>query len=260
MSTVMNRATDHLNKQIDKSKNSATKIAGSRDAAANTKLLLQNISKLYGDGDTSVKVLDQISLEVKAGEFVAIVGPSGAGKSTFLSIAGALLSPTSGEIWIGDQEISQLPEKKLNPIRLDKIGFVFQSANLIPYLSVIDQLILIGELAGKSRKESHLKAVELLRELGLGHRLKHYPDSLSGGERQRVSIARAWMNDPEIILADEPTASLDSERGRAVVEMLAAEVKQRGKAAVMVTHDHRMLDLCDRIVYIEDGKLSEREL
>lgn len=260
MSTVMNRATDHLNKQIDKSENSATKIAGARDTAANTKLLLQNISKLYGDGDTSVKVLDQISLEVKAGEFVALVGPSGAGKSTFLSIAGALLSPTSGQIWIGDQEISQLPEKKLNQIRLDKIGFVFQSANLIPYLTVIDQLILIGELAGKSRKESHAKAEKLLHELGLGHRLKHYPDSLSGGERQRVSIARAWMNDPEIILADEPTASLDSERGRAVVEMLADEVKQRGKAAVMVTHDHRMLDLCDRIVYIEDGKLSEREL
>jgi len=260
MSTVMNRATDHLNKQIDNGENSGTKIAGARDAAANTKLLLQNISKLYGDGDTSVKVLDQISLEVKAGEFVALVGPSGAGKSTFLSIAGALLSPTSGQIWIGDQEISQLPEKKLNQIRLDKIGFVFQSANLIPYLTVIDQLILIGELAGKSRKESHAKAEKLLRELGLGHRLKHYPDSLSGGERQRVSIARAWMNDPEIILADEPTASLDSERGRAVVEMLADEVKQRGKAAVMVTHDHRMLDLCDRIVYIEDGKLSEREL
>lgn len=261
MSTVMNKATDYLNKQIDNDENNAAKLAGSRGTAAvNTKLLLQNISKVYGDGDTSVQVLDHISLEVKAGEFVALVGPSGAGKSTFLSIAGALLSPTSGQIWIGNQEISQLPEKKLNQIRLDKIGFVFQSANLIPYLSVIDQLILIGELAGKSRRESHAKAEKLLRELGLGHRLKHYPDSLSGGERQRVSIARAWMNDPEIILADEPTASLDSERGRAVVEMLAAEVKQRGKAAVMVTHDHRMLDLCDRIVYIEDGKLSEREL
>jgi len=260
MSTIMNRAVDHLNKQSDNSKNSPTKIAGARGAAANTRLLLQNISKVYGDGDTSVKVLDQITLEVKAGEFVALVGPSGAGKSTFLSIAGALLSPSSGQIWIGDQEISKLPEKKLNQIRLDKIGFVFQSANLIPYLTVLDQLILIGELAGKSRKESRAKAEKLLLELGLGHRLHHYPDSLSGGERQRVSIARAWMNDPEIILADEPTASLDSERGRAVVEMLADEVKQRGKAAVMVTHDHRMLDLCDRIVYIEDGKLSEREL
>jgi putative ABC transport system ATP-binding protein len=256
----MNRTTDHLNKQIDKNKNSATKNTGIRGATANTKLLLQNISKVYGDGDTSVKVLDQITLEVKAGEFVAVVGPSGAGKSTFLSIAGALLSPSSGQIWIGDQEISKLPEKKLNQIRLDKIGFVFQSANLIPYLTVIDQLILIGELSGKPRKESRDKAEKLLRELGLGHRLHHYPDSLSGGERQRVSIARAWMNDPEIILADEPTASLDSERGRSVVEMLADEVKQRGKAAVMVTHDYRMLDLCDRIVYIEDGKLSEREL
>jgi putative ABC transport system ATP-binding protein len=222
-----------------------------------TKLLLENINKVYGDGDTSVKVLDNISLQVKAGEFVAVVGPSGSGKSTFLSIAGALLSPTSGRIVLGNEEINSLSPKKMNRIRLEKIGFVFQSSNLIPYLTVRDQLLLISELAGKRNKVAKQRADNLLNQLGLSHRRNHYPQSLSGGERQRVAIARAWMNDPEIILADEPTASLDSERGKAVVQMLADEVHSREKAAIMVTHDKRMLELCDRVVYIEDGKLSE---
>ncbi|QQZ09977.1 ABC transporter ATP-binding protein [Heyndrickxia vini] len=221
------------------------------------KLVLENISKMFGDGDTQVKVLDQVSLQVKAGEFVAVVGPSGSGKSTFLSIAGALLTPTSGRILIGGKDLGQLSPKHLNRIRLEKIGFMFQSSNLIPYLTVRDQLLLIAELTGKKKKEAERKADELLERLGLSHRKNNYPENLSGGERQRVAIARAWMNNPEIILADEPTASLDSERGRAVVEMLADEVKRSQKAAVMVTHDKRMLDLCDRIVYIEDGKLSE---
>lgn len=222
-----------------------------------TKLLLDQVSKVYGNGDGSVKVLERVSLKVDAGEFVAVVGPSGAGKSTFLSIAGALLSPTEGRVLIGGQDVSKLSGAALNDVRLAKIGFIFQSANLIPYLTVFDQLLLIGDLAGKPKKESAMKAKALLERLGLGHRLKHYPESLSGGERQRAAIARAWMNDPEILLADEPTASLDSERGRDVVQMLADEVKLRGKAAVMVTHDQRMLDLCDRVVYIEDGRLSE---
>ncbi|GAA0133288.1 ABC transporter ATP-binding protein [Paenibacillus sp. YSY-4.3] len=221
------------------------------------KLLMENISKVYGDGDTSVKVLKEVSLEVKAGEFVAVVGPSGAGKSTFLSIAGALLSPTSGQIALGGEDITDLTPPELNRIRLDKIGFVFQSSNLIPYLTVMDQLLLIAKLAKTPRKAAEAKAEELLHRLGLAHRRNHYPDSLSGGERQRVAIARAWMNNPEIILADEPTASLDSDRGRDVVQMLADEVKLHGKAAVMVTHDQRMLDLCDRVVHIEDGKLTE---
>lgn len=222
-----------------------------------TQLLLDNVTKDFGDGDTTVRVLKQVSLEVKAGEFVAVVGPSGAGKSTFLSIAGALLSPTSGRIVIGNQDISTLSDKQLNRIRLKRIGFIFQSANLIPYLTVRDQLLLIAELAGSHNKEAESRADELLLRLGLAHRADYYPESLSGGERQRVAIARAWMNNPEIILADEPTASLDSERGRDVVEMLADEVKLRQKAAVMVTHDLRMLDLCDRVVYMEDGMLSE---
>ncbi|PGS55875.1 ABC transporter ATP-binding protein [Bacillus sp. AFS041924] len=223
------------------------------------KLVLDNISKIYNDGDSlATTVLDQVSIQVKAGELVAVVGPSGSGKSTFLSIAGALLSPSNGKILIDGIEISNLPANKLNEFRLSKIGFIFQMSNLIPYLTVKDQLLLIAELAGIKNKVAEKKANELLEQLGLSKRMRNYPENLSGGERQRVAIARALMNDPEVIFADEPTASLDSERGRAVVEMLSKEVKQRQKAAIMVTHDKRMLDLCDRVVYIENGKLTEQ--
>ncbi|WP_071459626.1 ABC transporter ATP-binding protein [Bacillus massilinigeriensis] len=221
------------------------------------KLELENISKVYGDGDSSIKVLDSVSLKVATGELVAIVGPSGSGKSTFLSIAGALLSPTEGRIIIADKEINKLSEKKLNKVRMENIGFIFQSANLIPYLTVKEQLLLISKLAGRQTREDEEKAAVLLKRLGLAHRADQYPEHLSGGEKQRVAIARAWMNNPEIILADEPTASLDSERGRMVVKMIAEEVKLSQKAAIMVTHDKRMLDLCDRVISIEDGQLTE---
>lgn len=221
------------------------------------KLYLENISKVYTDGDREVTVLDELSLKVNEGEFVAVVGPSGSGKSTFLSISGALLSPSKGRMFINGKDLSQVSDDKLNEIRLKNIGFVFQSSNLIPYLTVLDQLILISVLAGKDKQEAEVKANKLLDRLGLSHRVHHYPETLSGGERQRVAIARAWMNDPEILLADEPTASLDAERGREVVQMLSDEVKLRGKAAVMVTHDQRVLDLCDRVLYMEDGKLVE---
>ncbi|MEY8188236.1 ABC transporter ATP-binding protein [Peribacillus simplex] len=219
------------------------------------KLLFENVSKIYGEGDNKVTALDNISLNVRAGEFVAIVGPSGSGKSTFLSIAGALLSPSKGRLLLNDEDITTLSPKELTRVRLEKIGFVFQSSNLVPYLTVRDQLLLLSELIGKRDKKNMKKADELLGHLGLGHRADHLPEALSGGERQRVAIARSLMNDPEIILADEPTASLDSKRGRDVVEMLAHEVKSRNKAAIMVTHDERMLDLCDRVVNITDGKV-----
>lgn len=218
-------------------------------------LVLKNVSKIFGTGESEVHVLKDVSLNVKAGEFVAIVGPSGAGKSTFLSIAGALLTPTRGSVAIGGKEIQQLSENELNQIRLEKLGFIFQSANLLPYLTVRDQLLLVSDLSRKVQKD---RADALLERLGLSHRVDVYPESLSGGERQRVAIARAWMNNPDIILADEPTASLDSERGRDVVKMLADEVKHYNKGAIMVTHDKRMLDVVDRIVYIEDGKLFEK--
>jgi putative ABC transport system ATP-binding protein len=224
----------------------------------NQKLILHNITKVYEDGDHSVTILDGVNLQVKAGEFVAVVGPSGSGKSTLLSIAGALLSPTSGTLIIGDYELSELSPQRMNDIRLKNLGFIFQSSNLIPYLTVRDQLLLISELAGARSKQNEQLADDLIKRLGLKHRSKHYPEQLSGGERQRVAIARALMNDPELILADEPTASLDAERGRDVVQLLANEVKLNQKAAVMVTHDKRVLDLCDRIVYMENGRLIEK--
>lgn len=192
-------------------------------------LMMKNISKNYQDGEQVIEVLKNVSLEVAQGEFVAIVGPSGAGKSTFLSIAGALLSPTEGEIAIGGKVLNDLTSKELTKVRLDKVGFIFQGANLIPYLNVRDQLLVIAELSGEKGRGAKEKADELLKELGLTARENNYPESLSGGEKQRVAIARALMNDPDIILADEPTASLDANRGHKVVQMIADEVNEKIK-------------------------------
>ncbi|EAC4529783.1 ABC transporter ATP-binding protein [Listeria monocytogenes] len=219
-------------------------------------LIMKNISKNYQDGEQVIEVLKNVSLEVAQGEFVAIVGPSGAGKSTFLSIAGALLSQTEGEIAIGGTTLNSMSEKALTKVRLDKVGFIFQGANLIPYLSVRDQLLVIAELSGEKGSAAKERADKLLQELGLTARQNNYPESLSGGEKQRVAIARALMNDPDIILADEPTASLDANRGHKVVQMIADEVKRKNKAAIMVTHDERVLDLVDRVIRIEDGYLK----
>lgn len=218
---------------------------------------MKNITKNYQDGEQVIEVLKNVSLEVAQGEFVAIVGPSGAGKSTFLSIAGALLSPTEGEIAIGGKVLNDLTSKDLTKVRLDKVGFIFQGANLIPYLNVRDQLLVIAELSGDKGRVAKEKADELLKELGLTARENNYPESLSSGEKQRVAIARALMNDPDIILADEPTASLDASRGHKVVQMIADEVKRKNKAAIMVTHDERVLDLVDRVIRIEDGYLKD---
>ncbi|EJG4561095.1 ABC transporter ATP-binding protein [Listeria monocytogenes] len=219
-------------------------------------LIMKNISKNYQDGEQVIEVLKNVSIEVAQGEFVAIVGPSGAGKSTFLSIAGALLSPTEGEIAIGGKVLNNLTSKDLTKVRLDKVGFIFQGANLIPYLNVRDQLLVIAELSGEKGRAAKDKADALLKELGLTARQNNYPESLSGGEKQRVAIARALMNDPDIILADEPTASLDANRGHKVVQMIADEVKRKNKAAIMVTHDERVLDLVDCVIRIEDGFLK----
>ncbi|MCI0765541.1 ABC transporter ATP-binding protein [Bacillus sp. TL12] len=218
-------------------------------------LKLEEVSKVYGEGNTEVTALHPISLDVKAGEFIGIVGPSGSGKSTLLSIAGALLSPSKGNIYIREQNITHLSEKEMTDIRLRKIGFIFQFANLVPYLNVKEQLLYIAKLKKEDRKESEKRADHLLAAFGLSQRKNHYPNQLSGGERQRVAIARAFMNNPDLILADEPTASLDSKRGREVVEMMKREVKESQKAAIMITHDERMLDVCDRILTLRDGKL-----
>jgi putative ABC transport system ATP-binding protein len=219
-------------------------------------LTLTNVTKTYGDGPESVTALDDVTVRVAAGEFVALVGPSGSGKTTFLAIAGALLQPTQGQVVLDDRDISTLPPAALTRFRLDHIGFVLQSSNLVPYLTTRDQLLLVARLAGKLDRAAETRADQLLTALGLARRHGHYPEQLSGGERQRVAIARALINDPRVILADEPTASLDSKRGREVVELLAHEVRSLGKAGIMVTHDERMLDLCDRVIHIADGRLQ----
>ncbi|MFV5896770.1 MULTISPECIES: ABC transporter ATP-binding protein [unclassified Bacillus cereus group] len=218
-------------------------------------LKLDKVSKVYGEGNTEVTALHPMSLDVKAGEFIGIVGPSGSGKSTLLSIAGALLSPSKGDIYIREQNITKLSEKEMTDIRLKKIGFIFQFANLVPYLNVKEQLLYIAKLKKESKQESEKRADHLLAAFGLGERKNHYLNQLSGGEKQRVAIARAFMNNPDLILADEPTASLDSKRAREVVEMMKREVKESQKAAIMITHDERMLDVCDRILTLRDGQL-----
>lgn len=221
------------------------------------KLVMKQVTKTYGDGESTMTVLNQLDLTVQAGEFVAVLGPSGSGKSTFLSTAGALLTPTTGEVLIDGESLKDKDKNELTQLRLEKIGFMFQSAQLLPYLKVEEQLLYVAKLAKLDLKEAKQRAAYLLKRLGIWERRNHYPEKLSGGEKQRVAIARAWMNQPAILFADEPTASLDYKRGREVVSMIADEVKREGKAAVMVTHDERMLEWCDRVLHLQDGVLVE---
>ncbi|MEK0317762.1 ABC transporter ATP-binding protein [Cohnella sp. 56] len=221
-----------------------------------TILHMQDVVHRYRDGDEARTVLSGLSLQVGAGELVAVMGPSGSGKSTFLSIAGALLTPGSGVVTIDGTPLSGLDTRALADLRLSKIGFIFQSANLIPYLKVDEQLRLVSKLSHADAAGAARRSDMLLERLGIRSRRRQYPDRLSGGERQRVAIARAWMNDPPLLLADEPTASLDEERGAEVVRMLAEGARTDGKAAVMVTHDSRVLELCDRVLKLQDGVLA----
>ncbi|MDI7742340.1 ABC transporter ATP-binding protein [Lysinibacillus fusiformis] len=221
-----------------------------------TGLQLRNVTKSFKEGDTTVDALKNVSLSVEAGDFIAIIGPSGSGKSTLLSIAGALLQPSKGEVSINGKNIEKMNEKELSSFRLTDIGFILQTSNLIPYLNVLDQLILVCKMKGKVTSKDIDLAKTLLKDLGLGEKLNKFPDELSGGERQRVAIARAFVNNSNIILADEPTASLDSNRAFEVVKQIRKEVKERNKAAVMVTHDERMLEFCDKVYRMADGVLT----
>jgi len=222
------------------------------------RLSIQNVSKTYAQADDVTHAVRNASLEVDAGELVAIVGPSGSGKSTLLAMAGALLVPTEGEVLIDGEPITGKSDSYLARVRLRQIGFILQASNLVPFLKASDQLEVMGYLAKADRKATRARAAELMDELGIGGRANRYPEEMSGGERQRVAIARALINDPAVILADEPTANLDSKRGRSVVEMLSRLVREGGKAGVMVTHDERMLDLVDRTYHIADGVLVQQ--
>lgn len=213
-------------------------------------LQLENITKTYRDGSGKKTVLDDVSLSVEKGEFAAVVGPSGSGKSTLLTIAGMLLAPDSGKIELAGVNVSDTAKKRWTKIRQEHIGFIFQNHQLLPYLKAKEQL------SAFQRKGAAANIDELFEELDIAKCAAQFPSEMSGGEKQRVAIARAFMNDPDVILADEPTASLDAARGRQVVEMIRMEVKKHDKGAVMVTHDERVLDLVDRVYRLDNGKLA----
>lgn len=220
-------------------------------------LELRDVRKVYGSGDRVVVALDLATLYVGDDEIVTLVGPSGSGKTTLLSIAGGLLTPTEGKVVVGGEDITDATPRQLTRFRRERVGFVFQSVNLVPFLSARENLLVVPEMAGENRKgEARRRADRLLEELGLGHRRDQLPGELSGGERQRVAIGRALMNEPALILVDEPTSALDTKLGEQVMQLIRNEVKQRATAAVVVTHDPRMARFGDRTVEITDGRLK----
>lgn len=221
-----------------------------------TVLSMERITKTFGSGHTAVTALKGIDFTVTAGEFVSIIGPSGSGKSTFLTIAGGLQRPSEGKITIGQQDFTDLPDKKRSAARFKKIGFILQSSNLVPFLKVSEQF----EFVNKLNKDHQKEAASLLRSLDIWELRNKFPKELSGGERQRVAVARALFNDPSLILADEPTASLDSEHAFDVVQLLAKEAHEKQKAIIMVTHDPRMTQWSDRVYRMQDGLLVEESV
>jgi putative ABC transport system ATP-binding protein len=221
-------------------------------------LILEHIEKSFKDGDKENHIVKNLSFRLKTGEVVAIIGPSGSGKSTFLSIAGALQSPDKGKVIVNGTDIATFSDIDKANIRLNHLGYIFQTSNLVPYLKVEEQLSLVLKMANQWTKESKRKIKEMLIAVGMEHRSKFFPHLLSGGEKQRVAIARAFINDPEIILADEPTASLDSNRSMAIIELISKIVTEQNKSAIIVTHDEQILPLCDRIYVMKDGQLIEQ--
>ena len=220
-----------------------------------TILKMENVKKSFGSGHNEIQALKGIDLAVNQGEFVSIIGPSGSGKSTFLTIAGGLQSPTSGNISINGLDFTPLSEKKRSKLRFKEIGFILQSSNLIPYLTIEEQFLLIDKI--NHEKLTSKKGIELLKSLDILDLKDKHPSDLSGGERQRAAIARAPFNEPNLILADEPTASLDTEHAYQVVDLLRQEAHLKNKATIMVTHDQRMIKNSDSVYKIEDGLLSK---
>ena len=216
---------------------------------------IKNVKKSFKDRDETIEALKETNFSVDKGEFVAIIGPSGSGKSTLLTIAGGLQSPSSGEIWINGRALNEKKEKARAKVRFEEIGFILQASNLVPFLTVKKQLQLVDKV---NKAKENRAGLDLLKRLGLEKLVDKYPEELSGGERQRVAIVRALYNDPTIILADEPTVSLDTEKAYEVVKILAKEAKEKNKATIMVTHDLRLVDYCDKVYLMEDGRLSEK--
>lgn len=227
------------------------------DSTNDLTLRVENVTKRFGSGETEVTAVRDVSLNVAPGEVVLIMGPSGSGKSTLLSMLGALLKPTEGEIRLGDEVLSALSENRLPTVRLRQFGFIFQDFNLLSALTVLENVALVAELAGAKRGEAREKARAQLTELGLGERLDFLPEKLSGGEKQRVAIARALINDPALILADEPTANLDSSIGHEVMRLLRHIAKEQYRSVIIVSHDARIKDIADRVLWLEDGQFKD---
>jgi putative ABC transport system ATP-binding protein len=220
---------------------------------------LDDVTKRFGDGEAAVLAVDHVTLRVQPGEVVLIMGPSGSGKTTLLSLMGALLRPTEGSVRLGSNELSALSERQLPAIRLDRFGFIFQDFNLLSALTVLENVSLVAELAGEHGREAKARATTLLTSLGLEKRLGFLPEQLSGGEKQRVAIARALVNEPAVLLADEPTANLDSKIGHEITRLLREIAKRQGRSVVIVSHDDRIRDIADRVIWLEDGRIRDLE-
>jgi len=227
----------------------------SRAAQSPYSIETRSIVKTYDSDFGTIYAVNEVSLQVKPGEFVALVGPSGSGKTTMLSILASLLQPTAGQILLDGQDIRQMNDAERVALRREKIGFTFQANNLLPYLSAVENVELMLRLNNRLDKAGRLRARELLARLGLGERLNNLTGQLSGGQQQRVAIARALIHNPSLVLADEPTANLDTERAFQVVETFAGLIHEQQRAGIMVTHDLRMCAFVDRVLQMQDGKL-----
>lgn len=217
-------------------------------------LILDSVTKIFGEGSSKYVALENINFEAESGQLILVVGPSGSGKTTFLTIAGGLQTPTNGDVKINDSTINSLSKKQQTKLRLEKIGFILQSYNLVPFLTVEEQFKFVDKLKKQNLTEQKLH--ELLSDLGLLELLKKYPNQLSGGQKQRVAIARALYTDPDYILADEPTAALDTDRSMKVIELLRDLAHKRNKIIIVVTHDLRLKDMADKVYQIIDGKMT----
>ena len=215
-----------------------------------------NVTKSYQDGNKEIEALKETNFKIEEGQFIAIIGPSGSGKSTFLTLAGGLQTPSKGQIIINGKDYTNLSEKERAKLRFNDIGFVLQASNLVPFLTAKQQLELVDRI-NKQKRQTLQDQKSLFKELGIDHLENKLPKDLSGGERQRLAIARALYNNPAIILADEPTASLDSDRAFEVVDLLSKECKEKNKSIIMVTHDIRMIEKCDHVYRMKDGILTK---
>ena len=219
-------------------------------------LEFKNVTKSYRDGNKEIEALKETNFKIEEGQFIAIIGPSGSGKSTFLTLAGGLQTPSKGQIIINGKDYTNLSEKERSKLRFNDIGFVLQASNLVPFLTAKQQLELVDRI-NKQKGQTLQDQKSLFKELGIEHLENKLPKDLSGGERQRLAIARALYNNPAIILADEPTASLDSDRAFEVVDLLSKECKEKNKSIIMVTHDNRMIEKCDYVYRMKDGILTK---